>query len=111
MHRGRNPNSLKNLIPGGGAPKFKKGEKRSKESIEKQKQTIKEQKIIKDVLLKRLKVSDLEEIADNLIERAKNDSKDFETLQASIGQKPIDKILDVTNTEICIDFGDLDNER
>ena len=50
MPRGRNPNSLKNLIPGGGAPKFKKGEKRSKESIEKQKQTIKEQKIINIIL-------------------------------------------------------------
>lgn len=110
MPRGCNPNSKKNLKRGNKPSEFKKGEKRSKESIEKQKQTIKEQKIIKDVLLKRLKVSDLEEIADNLIERAKNDSKDFETLQASIGQKPIDKILDVTNTEICIDFGDLDNE-
>ena len=42
---------------------------------------------------KRLKVDDLNEIADNLIARAKKDSRDFEILQAALGQKPVDKVI------------------
>ena len=41
----------------------------------------------------RLGNEDLEEIVDNLIARAKENSKDFETLQAAIGQKPVEKVM------------------
>ena len=84
---------------------FKKGEKRSKESIEKQKKTCMEKKIIREILADRLGVDDLNEIIDNLIERAKHDSKDFETLQASLGQKPVDRI-EQTNIEVSVEFED-----
>ena len=61
-------------------------------SAQKRSQNIKERKIIKAIIEERLKEGDLEEIADNLIERAKRDSKDFEVLQAALGQKPKDEI-------------------
>ena len=62
-------------------------------SAQKRSQNIKERKLIRAVIEERLGGADLEEIVDNLIDRAKYDSKDFETLQAAIGQKPIDKVM------------------
>ena len=63
-----------------------------KKSAKKRSENIKERKMIRQVLEERLGVEDLNEIADNLIERAKHDSKDFETLQTALGQKPADKV-------------------
>ena len=57
-------------------------------SAQKRSQNIKERKLIRAVIEERLGNEDLEEIA-----RAKENSKDFETLQAAIGQKPIDKVM------------------
>lgn len=51
-----------------------------------------EKKLIKETLEKRLKVSDLNELADNLIERAKMDNKAFELLRDTLGQKPKETI-------------------
>lgn len=62
-------------------------------SAKKRSENAKERKIIRKVLEERLKVKDLNEIADNLIERAKKDSRDFEVLQAALGQKPVDKVV------------------
>ena len=62
-------------------------------SAQKRSQNITERKLIRAVIEERLGGADLEEIVDNLIDRAKYDSKDFETLQAAIGQKPIDKVM------------------
>ena len=62
-------------------------------SAQKRSQNIKERKLIRAVIEERLGNEDLEEIVDNLIARAKENSKDFETLQAAIGQKPIDKVM------------------
>ena len=62
-------------------------------SAQKRSQNIKERKLIRAVIEKRLGNEDLKEIVDNLIARAKENSKDFETLQAAIGQKPIDKVM------------------
>ena len=62
-------------------------------SAQKRSQNIKERKLIRAVIEERLGNKDLEEIVDNLIARAKENSKDFETLQAAIGQKPIDKVM------------------
>ena len=62
-------------------------------SAQKRSQNIKERKLIRAVIEERLGNEDLEEIVDNLIARAKENSKDFETLQAAIGQKPVDKVI------------------
>ena len=62
-------------------------------SAQKRSQNIKERKLIRAVIEERLDNEDLEEIVDNLIARAKENSKDFETLQAAIGQKPVDKVM------------------
>ena len=43
----------------------------------------------------------MEEIVDNLIDRAKRDSKDFEVLQSALGQKPVDK---VQTTQTVVDL-------
>jgi hypothetical protein len=64
-----------------------------KKSAAKRSQNIKEKKLIREILEERLGNKDLEEICDNLIIRAKGDSKDFEVLQAAIGQKPVDKVM------------------
>jgi hypothetical protein len=71
-----------------------------KKSAEKRSQNIKEMKLIRQVLEERLGVADLEEIADNLIERAKSDSRDFEVLQSALGQKPVDKVEMKTDVNI-----------
>lgn len=62
-------------------------------SAQKRSQNIKERKLIRAVIEERLGNEDLEEIVDNLIARAKENNKDFETLQAAIGQKPVDKVM------------------
>lgn len=62
-------------------------------SAQKRSQNIKERKLIREVIEERLGGGDLEEIVDNLIARAKENSKDFETLQSAIGQKPIEKVM------------------
>lgn len=62
-------------------------------SAQKRSQNIKERKLIRAVIEERLGDEDLEEIVDNLIARAKENSKDFETLQAAIGQKPVEKVM------------------
>ena len=62
-------------------------------SAQKRSQNIKERKLIRAVIEERLGNEDLEEIVDNLIARAKENSKDFETLQAAIGQKPVERIM------------------
>ena len=62
-------------------------------SAQKRSQNIKERKLIRAVIEERLGNEDLQEIVDNLIARAKENSKDFETLQAAIGQKPVEKVM------------------
>ena len=62
-------------------------------SAQKRSQNIKERKLIRAVIEERLGNEDLEEIVDNLIDRAKRDSKDFEVLQSALGQKPVDKVM------------------
>ncbi len=64
-----------------------------KKSAEKRSQNIKERKLIRQVIEERLGGADLEEIVDNLIDRAKRDSRDFEALQSALGQKPVDKVM------------------
>lgn len=50
-----------------------------------------QERIIKDEILKAMGAKDWEEVIDGVIKRAKESDKGFEVLQASIGQKPVDK--------------------
>lgn len=51
-----------------------------------------ERKLIKDRILERIGEADWDTMIDNLIDRAKDNPKDFEILRDTIGEKPIDKI-------------------
>ena len=81
--------NIKNLR----TPSTEEARKMQLKSVQKRSQNIKERKLIRAVIEERLGNEDLEEIVDNLIARAKENSKDFETLQAAIGQKPVDKVM------------------
>lgn len=48
----------------------------------------KENKLIKDRILERMGEKDWDVMIDNLIARAQDDTKSFETLRDTIGQKP-----------------------
>ena len=84
-------------------PSTEEAREMQKKSAKKRSQNIKERKLIRQVIEERLGSADLEEIVDNLIDRAKKDSKDFEVLQASLGQKPVEKVV---VSEIDIDVID-----
>ena len=90
--------NIKNLR----TPSTEEARKMQLKFAQKRSQNIKERKLIRAVIEERLGNEDLEEIVDNLIARAKENSKDFETLQAAIGQKPVDKVMvaDVEKTII-----------
>ena len=81
--------NIKNLR----TPSTEEAREMQKKSAEKRSQNIKERKLIRQVIEERLGGADLEEIVDNLIDRAKYDSKDFEVLQSALGQKPVDKVM------------------
>ncbi len=80
-----------------------------KRSVAKRKQNQEEKKLIRAMLEERLKDEDLQAICDNLIKRAKKKSKDFETLQAALGQKPVDKVERVM--DVVVDFGKIDGDE
>lgn len=73
-------------------PSTEEAREMQKKSAEKRSQNIKERKLIRQVIEERLGGADLDEIVDNLIDRAKRDSRDFEVLQAALGQKPVEKV-------------------
>lgn len=60
-----------------------------------------ENKLIKDRILERMGESDWDVMIDNLIARAQEDTKSFETLRDTIGQKPKDTLA-VENEHIVI---------
>lgn len=61
-----------------------------------------ENKLIKDRILERMKESDWDEMIDNLIARAQEDTKSFETLRDTIGQKPKESVSIDAPTEIVV---------
>lgn len=73
-----------------------------RKSAKKRSENIKEKKIIQERLKERLGMSDFDEIIDNLIERAKKDSRDFEVFQAALGQKPKEEI-DLNGGVVIVD--------
>lgn len=60
-------------------------------SARKRSENIKEKKLIRDRILERMGETDWDTMIDNLIERASNDTKSFEVLRDTIGQKPVEK--------------------
>lgn len=104
-----NEENLKNGVPyqfGSGAEAVENGRKGGIASGKARK----EKKIIRDAILKRLKASDLEEIADGMIQRAKKRRMDAETLRDTIDGKP----KETTEAEITVeaDVGlSLDDKR
>ncbi|MBQ2086152.1 MAG: hypothetical protein II464_07785 [Oscillospiraceae bacterium] len=63
----------------------------------------KERKLIKDRILERMGESDWDTMIDNLIARATEDTKSFETLRDTIGEKPKESFeVDGTGFEIKI---------
>lgn len=66
-----------------------------------------ENKLIRDRILERMGESDWDTMIDNLIKRASLDTKSFEVLRDTIGQKPTDKIeADVTQNIIRVTLDD-----
>lgn len=64
-----------------------------------------EKKLWKDEIMKRLGEKDWNKIVDNLIDRASKNSRDFEVLRDTMGQKPTDTIqvktkLPILNIEV-----------
>lgn len=51
-----------------------------------------ENKLIRERILERMGESDWDTMIDNLIQRASNDTKSFEVLRDTIGQKPTEQI-------------------
>lgn len=83
-------------------PSTEEAREMQKKSAKKRSQNIKEQKLIRQVIEERLGGADLNEIIDNLIKRAKTDSRDFEVLQAAMGQKPKDEVKAEINGDVNI---------
>lgn len=83
-------------------PSTEEAREMQKKSAQKRSENIKERKLIRQVIEKRLRGADLNEIVDNLIQRAKADSRDFEVLQAAMGQKPKDEIKADINGDVNI---------
>lgn len=78
-----------NLLPGG-SHKFtlEEASKGGKKSAE----VRRENKLIKDRILERMGESDWNTMIDNLIARASEDTRSFEVLRDTIGQKPKDSV-------------------
>ena len=89
-------------------PSTEEAREMQKKSAKKRSQNIKEKKLIRQVIEERLGGADLEEIVDNLIDRAKRDSKDFEVLQSALGQKPVEK---VQTTQTVVDLSGFSTEE
>ena len=67
----------------------RRGSNGGKKSAQKRKET----KLIKDRILERMGEDDWDTMIDNLIARANEDTKSFETLRDTIGQKPVEKVV------------------
>lgn len=67
-----------------------------------------ENKLIKDRILERMGETDWDTMIDKLIERATEDTKSFEVLRDTIGQKPKEQIA--VDNRMTFTFGDDDDE-
>lgn len=87
-------------------PSTEEAREMQKKSALKRSQNIKERKLLMELLIERTKSKDLEEMLDNLIERAKNTDKGFEVYRDTIGEKPTERIDANVNGEIVVDIED-----
>ena len=78
-----------------------------KKSVEKRKENKIKNKLIETAIRKELTDEDLQEIARNLIARAKRNHKDLITMRDTIGEKPTEKIeADVELADIRVELRD-----
>lgn len=86
-----NEQNLKNGV----ATQFRTGEEQAKIARKggiRSGEVRRENKLIKDRILERMGESDWDTMIDNLIARASEDTKSFEVLRDTIGQKPKDSV-------------------
>ena len=69
-------------------------------------QVRRENKLIKDRILERMGETDWDAMIDGLIERATLDTKSFEVLRDTIGQKPTERIEADVNSVIRVTLDD-----
>ena len=92
--------NIENLKRGNPATQFTSGQMAvecQKKSAAARKRNNAERKLIKERILERMKEEDWDELIDNLIMRAKESNKDFETLRDTIGEKPTETVSMQTN--------------
>lgn len=88
-------------------PSTSEAREMQKLSAKKRSQNVRENKLIRDRILERMGESDWDTMIDNLIERASLDTRSFEVLRDTIGQKPTDKLeADVTQNIIRVTLDD-----
>ena len=87
-------------------PSSEEAREMQRRSAAKRSQNIKERKLLMELLIERTKSKDLEEMLDNLIQRAKNTDKGFEVYRDTIGEKPTERIDANVNGEIVVDIED-----
>lgn len=92
-----------NLLPGG-SHKFtlEEASKGGRNSAK----VRRENKLIKDRILERMGETDWDTMIDNLIQRASLDTKSFEVLRDTIGQKPTEHIEADVNSIIRVTLDD-----
>lgn len=89
--------NIKNLR----TPTTEEAREMQKKSAAKRVQNNKERKLLKESILEEAREDDWQQMTRNLIDRAKNNSKDFETLRDTIGEKPKDRHgLNFDNQEV-----------
>ena len=69
-------------------PTTEEAREMQKKSAAKRVQNNKERKLLKESILEEAQANDWQEMTRNLIDRAKTNHKDFETLRDTIGEKP-----------------------
>ena len=88
--------------------------KRQRNGGKKSAEVRRENKLIKDRILERMGETDWDEFIDGIIQRAKDSKADAEFLRDTIGQKPIDKVVqyveDASLERLREDFGLSDSE-
>ena len=70
-----------------------------------------ENKLIRERILERMGEDDWDTMIDNLIERASNDTKSFEVLRDTIGQKPVEKVAVGASDEAKSELAELLEQR
>jgi len=83
-------------------PSTEEAREMQKKSAAKRSQNIKERKLLMELLVERTNSKDLDEMLDNLIERAKHTDKGFEVYRDTIGEKPVDRV----NTNVNLSYED-----